>query len=133
MADGCGSQNKNSTMIAMCAYWLTTAAPKEITRVELVFPVPGHSFMPADRIFGLIKKEIKNKEQIINPTEYHEIFSNYGIINHLGTDVPVKDWKSFASETMKAPDTVVIRCSVVLSRELLLEIGQLTHFFSHLR
>ncbi|RVE48243.1 hypothetical protein evm_007100 [Chilo suppressalis] len=29
--------------------------------------------------------------------------------------------------------TVVIRCSVVLSRELLLEIGQLTHFFSHLR
>lgn len=103
MADGCGSQNKNSTMIAMCAYWLTTSAPKEITRVELIFPVPGHSFMPADRIFGLIEKEIKNKEQIINPTEYHEIFSNYGVVNHLGRDVPVKDWKTFANDTMKPP------------------------------
>ncbi|CAG9792698.1 unnamed protein product [Diatraea saccharalis] len=103
MADGCGSQNKNSTMIAMCAFWLTTSAPKEIKIVELIFPVPGHSFMPADRIFGLIEKEIKNKEQIIHPTEYHEIYSKYGIINHLSRDVPVKDWKSFANDTMKPP------------------------------
>ncbi|KAL4720419.1 hypothetical protein ACJJTC_002453 [Scirpophaga incertulas] len=103
MADGCGSQNKNSTILAMCAFWLTTYAPKEIKTIELIFPVPGPSFMPADRIFGLIEKEIKNKEQIIHPIEYHEIYHKYGIINHLGTDIPVKDWKSFANDTMKPP------------------------------
>ena len=59
MADGCGSQNKNSILILMCAYWLTMCAPHTVKTVELIFPVPGHSFMPADRVFGHIEKKLK--------------------------------------------------------------------------
>lgn len=70
MADGCGSQNKNSTMIAMAAHWLTNCAPTNIKTIELIFPVPGHSLMPADRVFGLIEKEVKNKVVIIDQSEY---------------------------------------------------------------
>ncbi|XP_028173200.1 uncharacterized protein LOC114362131 isoform X2 [Ostrinia furnacalis] len=49
MADGCGSQNKNSTMIAMVAHWLIMYAPRHIKTIELIFPVPGHSFMPGSK------------------------------------------------------------------------------------
>ncbi|KAJ8720999.1 hypothetical protein PYW08_006464 [Mythimna loreyi] len=59
VADGCGAQNKNSIMIGMCAKWLTQA-PRHIKTVELVFLIPGHSFIPPDRVFGLVEKEIPN-------------------------------------------------------------------------
>ncbi|CAB3244818.1 unnamed protein product [Arctia plantaginis] len=102
-ADGCGSQNKNSTIIAMVAYWLTNCAPTSVKTVELIFPVPGHSFMPADRVFGHIEKEVKNKEVIIDPSEYRDIYNHYGVVRKLGENCVVKDWKTYASETMKPP------------------------------
>lgn len=60
-ADGCGGQNKNSTVIGMLAFWLGYKAPKSITTLEIVFPVVGHSFIPPDRVFGLIERDIKKK------------------------------------------------------------------------
>lgn len=53
VADGCAAQNKNSIFIGMCCVWLCNA-PGHIKNIELVFPVPGHSFLPADRVFGNI-------------------------------------------------------------------------------
>lgn len=103
LADGCGSQNKNSTMIAMVSYWLTSCAPSNVKMVELIFPVPGHSFMPADRIFGYIEKDVKNKEVILNPSEYINIYKRYGTVRKLGVDYSVKDWKSYSKEIMKPP------------------------------
>lgn len=52
-----GGQNKNRILIAMCARWLLST--ENITDVELVFPVRGHSFMPSDRVFGVCEKEFK--------------------------------------------------------------------------
>lgn len=103
MADGCGSQNKNSTMIAMVGYWLTNCAPANVKSVELIFPVPGHSFMPADRVFGHIEKVIKNKEVIIDPIEYREVYDRFGMVYKLGENCMVKDWKAYASETITPP------------------------------
>lgn len=103
MADGCGSQNKNSTMITMVAHWLLMCAPRHIKTIELIFPVPGHSFMPADRVFGFIEKEVKNKEVILDPSEYHNIYERYGVVTKLGEDCKVKDWKTYGSEVMKPP------------------------------
>lgn len=51
ISDGCGGQNKNSTMVAMVAVWLLSA-PENINRVEIIFPVTGHSYIPPDRVFG---------------------------------------------------------------------------------
>ncbi|CAF4944053.1 unnamed protein product [Pieris macdunnoughi] len=48
VADGCGAQNKNSIFIGMCCVRLCNA-PNNIKNIELVFPIPGHSFLPADQ------------------------------------------------------------------------------------
>lgn len=87
----------------MCAYWLTVCAPTTVKIIELIFPVPGHSFMPADRVFGHIEKEIKKKEVIVQPSEYLDIYQNHGKVIKLGYDCPVKDWKTYAKNTTKLP------------------------------
>lgn len=101
MADGCGAQNKNSIMISMCAKWLTQA-PLHIKTVELVFPISGHSFIPPDRVFGLVEKEIKRIETILKPVEYVEVFEKYGTVMLLNN---VKDRENssrkFNSSTRK--------------------------------
>lgn len=47
-ADGCGGQNRNSTMVGMCIYFLEKVAHPELKTIELVFPVRRHSFLPSD-------------------------------------------------------------------------------------
>lgn len=47
VADGCGVQNKNTTMIGM--YWLLNEAPQNIKALEIIFPVSGHSYILPDR------------------------------------------------------------------------------------
>ncbi|KAG8270211.1 hypothetical protein J6590_090397 [Homalodisca vitripennis] len=60
-------------------------APESLKRVELVFPVTGHSFMPPDRVFAVMEKEIKKRD----------IFSNHATVNKLDSErCPVYEWKS---------------------------------------
>lgn len=61
-ADGCGGQNRNSTMVAMCIYFLVKNAPEHIKEIELVYPIRGHSFLPSDRVFGTIEKKLKKNQ-----------------------------------------------------------------------
>lgn len=99
VADGCGAQNKNSIFIGMCCVWLCNA-PGHIKNIELVFLVPGHSFLPADRVFGNIERELKRKEVIVQPKEYHDIFSNYGTVVKMEMDY---DWKGALHDIVKPP------------------------------
>ncbi|CAG4975827.1 unnamed protein product [Colias eurytheme] len=57
VADGCGGQNKNCIVVGACAKWLLNNPI--IKTIEIVFPVTGHSYMPADRTFGIIEKKLK--------------------------------------------------------------------------
>ncbi|CAF4890430.1 unnamed protein product [Pieris macdunnoughi] len=86
-------------MIGMCAKWLTQA-PLHIKTVELVFPVPGHSLIPPDRVFGLVEKEIKRMETILKPVEYVEVFEKYGTVMLLNN---VKDWKTALGNVIRPP------------------------------
>lgn len=52
VADGCGSQNKNTIVLTMCLNWLVHS-PRHIKRIELVYPIIGHSFMPSDKSIWL--------------------------------------------------------------------------------
>lgn len=63
-ADGFGGQNRNSTMLAMCCHFLKNVAPPSIKMIELIFPAPGHSFLPSDRVFGRIEKIKKRNDDI---------------------------------------------------------------------
>jgi hypothetical protein len=49
-------------MIGMCSYFLANIVPPII---ELVFTVPGHSFLPP--VFGRIEKILKKEATIVNP------------------------------------------------------------------
>nr|CAH7764947.1 unnamed protein product [Callosobruchus chinensis] len=102
MSDGCAGQNKNSTLVAMLCKWLLNA-PGNITEIEIVFPVTGHSFIPHDRVFGLSEKEIKRQEIILFPEEYQEIFSHYATVKNLGTDCPNLDWKAAKDKVLRLP------------------------------
>ncbi|CAB3241838.1 unnamed protein product [Arctia plantaginis] len=82
----------------MVAYWLTNCAPTSVKTVELIFPVPGHSFMPADRVFGHIEKEVKNKEVIIDPSEYRDIYDHYGVVRKLGAGDDIKRVAEFEDD-----------------------------------
>lgn len=74
MADGCGGQNKNSFLIGMASKWLSEA-PSTLKTIEIIFPVTGHSFLPADRVFAMTEKQIRKLESIVEPREYEEIIA----------------------------------------------------------
>lgn len=99
-ADGCGGQNRNTTMIGMCIYFLQTVAPPNIKEIELVFPIRGHSFLPSDRLFGIIEKKLKKMPVITNPHDYIGVFDEFGTVIKLES-CGVKDWKQAAKESLK--------------------------------
>lgn len=39
------------------------------------FPEPGHSFMPCDRAFGLVEKNLRKNDRIYIPTDYWRIIT----------------------------------------------------------
>lgn len=78
-------------MIAMCLKWLSTYAPPQARFLEIIFSVPGHSFIPPDRVIARIEKVIKKKDTIV-------------IVNpgyHLGSSVKVYNWKEAFAKALK--------------------------------
>lgn len=103
MADGCGGQNKNSVVISMLSRWLANEAPQNVKKIECIFPVPGHSFIPPDRVFARIEKKIKTKEILSEPKDFYEILQEHGKVFHLGVDIADFDWKTYANNIIKPP------------------------------
>lgn len=102
IADGCGGQNKNTTMVGMLAKWLTNNAPSNIKNIQLIFPVVGHSFIPPDRVFGIIEKDVRKREIIKNAEGYMDIIKNYSTIINLGKgDCKVYNWKDSLKTILK--------------------------------
>lgn len=97
-ADGCGGQNKNSIMLGMLSKWLLEHAT--VKKIEIIFPVTGHSFMPPDRVFGNIEKVIKKREVIIQPEEYCNVISSNATVTNL-RDIEVFDFKSATQKVFK--------------------------------
>lgn len=104
MSDGCGGQNKNSTLVAMVCSWFLSAS-QNIQDVEIIFPVTGHSYIPPDRVFGHSEKEIKRHEVILLPEEYKDIFSHYATVKQLGVDCQNLNWKEAKDAIIRPPGT----------------------------
>ncbi|CAG4952528.1 unnamed protein product [Parnassius apollo] len=101
IADGCPGQNKNSIMIAMCSKWLSSSAPDHVQRIEIVFPIVGHSFIPPDRVFAHVEKDVRKLECILRPEDYLEIIGTYSTIVRMGSDCEVLNIKSGMSSVIK--------------------------------
>ncbi|CAG4961110.1 unnamed protein product [Colias eurytheme] len=98
--DGCGGQNKNSHIIHMLLFYLLNDSPPHLKDITLIFPVRGHSFLPADRVFGRLEKEIRKKPVITNKEEYYDVFKKYGQLKVL-EDWILKDIKSLEEQYRK--------------------------------
>ncbi|XP_046683195.1 uncharacterized protein LOC124369303 isoform X1 [Homalodisca vitripennis] len=117
VADGCGGQNKNSIVLTMCLFWFNRS-PANINRMEIIYPITGHSFMPSDRVFGGIEREINKKEKIVKVEEYHESFSGHGTVKNLGEHWENFDWKTQTKEYIK--DTKDLHFKISRIRRLVL-------------
>lgn len=82
--DGCGGQNRNSHVIHALYYWLKFKARASVLEISLTFPVRGHSFLPADRVFGRVEKELRKHQPLIAREEYEEIYEKFGEVRKLG-------------------------------------------------
>lgn len=99
-SDGCTGQNKNNHVLHAAMYFLATSSVKQIT---LTFPVRGHSFLPADRIFGQVEKHLRKKPTIISTSEYYEEYEKVGKVNKLGLDWKLLDVKSLSNSLKHLP------------------------------
>ncbi|GBP33813.1 hypothetical protein EVAR_25414_1 [Eumeta japonica] len=92
VCDGCSAQNKNTGMVAMLGKWLCCEAPRHIKKVEIIYPVVGHSFIPPDRVFAKIEKTIRKKEVVTSPTEYVSVLEENATVTDL-SKIALYDWK----------------------------------------
>lgn len=71
-SDNCPGQNKNNTLIR---FLLSLTDTKRFSKITHYFPIRGHSFLPNDQDFGVMKRKIKKCDRIYVPGEYYDIMS----------------------------------------------------------
>ena len=98
-SDGCYGQNKNISVISMLFSLRKSLLCN--TRIEYFFPVRGHSFLPADRVFGRLEQSIRKQDPILHPSEYVDIMSKHGKTYEYGKDFISYDFKSEALKHCK--------------------------------
>lgn len=103
--DGCGGQNKNNHVMHMLMIWLYKCAPPTLKSITICFPVRGHSYLPADRVFGRVEKELRAYSVLKSPQKYYEIYSKFGKVRKLGDDWKVYDFKQ-ALAVLKKIDAI---------------------------
>lgn len=91
--DGCGGQNKNSHVVHALYFWLKQRSPEDLLEIHLTFPVRGHSFLPADRVFGRVEKELRKTTTITKKEGYEELYSQFGEVKTLGSEWLLYDVK----------------------------------------
>ena len=66
-SDGCGGQNKNSTVMQ---YLFTLVSEGKFRHIRHYFPVTGHSFLPNDRDFGRTELNKRKNERVYSPEQW---------------------------------------------------------------
>lgn len=94
--DGCGGQNKNNIVLHSLMYYLNHSN-SAIEKIIIHFPVRGHSFLPADRVFGRVEKKIRTNAEIITPNEYYSTYEDFGEVKLLRRDWKLYDVKALSS------------------------------------
>jgi len=94
--DGCAGQNKNNTVIR---YLCSLIDARKFLKIVQIFPFRGHSFLPCDRDFGLIKRITKKADRVYSVEEYTEMMTRarahnpFAVTNVKPTDIlDFKNW-----------------------------------------
>ncbi|RUS70483.1 hypothetical protein EGW08_021756 [Elysia chlorotica] len=96
-SDACPGQNRNSTMLGM----LFALSKKINVPISHHFPVRGHSFLPADRVFGRIDQQLKQKATVMLPQDYYSVLAQHGELLVYGKDWEATDYKSAVASVAK--------------------------------
>ena len=98
-SDSCYGQNKNMNMVSTLME-LRQSFPN--LGIEYTFPVRGHSYLPANRVFGRIEQMIRKMYTILLPQEYHAILQQFGNVHIYGTDWKAFDYRSATKVCVKS-------------------------------
>lgn len=77
-------------------------------KVEWFFPVRGHSYMPADRAFGIIEKKLKDETVLLVPEKYDDIVRTVGTLHIYGVDFPWMNWQGLSNTSAVSKKTFKI-------------------------
>ena len=112
-SDSCYGQNKNLNMLAMLCTLRRTAYPNMI--IDYTFPVRGHSFLPADRVFGRIEQDLRKKDTILLPDEYDAVLQRHGTLLVYDRDWQAYDYKAATPAITKTTRTFKISEAKVIN------------------
>lgn len=71
-SDACTGQNRNHTVLrALLGLSMSLKIP-----IKQYFPVRGHSYLPCDRTFGVIKRAMKKIDRVYTPEQYETLLKN---------------------------------------------------------
>ncbi|KAJ8878025.1 hypothetical protein PR048_022488 [Dryococelus australis] len=85
-SDRDSNENKNTnTMMFLLNYILKS---RTFNRMEHYFPIRGHSYMPPDR------------DTILGPNEYHNVFATCATVNALATDWVISNFLDASKKTL---------------------------------
>ncbi|KAJ8894470.1 hypothetical protein PR048_007124 [Dryococelus australis] len=71
--DNCAGQNKNNTLVRMM---MVLGEIKRFKDIKVTFPIRGHSFMPNDRDFGIIRRKLRKDERYYTVDEVAELIKH---------------------------------------------------------
>lgn len=87
-SDGCGGQNKNHCVIRMCRALVDIGRFKTVNQY---FPIRGHSYMPCDRDFAVVKRHIKKNDRIFLMKKYASLIISSSVKNNFSVYLIDKD------------------------------------------
>lgn len=71
-SDSCGGQNRNIHLLCLYLHIVGNhSLPFDV--IDHKFMVPGHSYLPNDRDFGVIEQARRRRQQIYTPSEWYEL------------------------------------------------------------
>jgi hypothetical protein len=76
-------------------------APKTVSEIQLIFPVRGHSYLPADRVFGRAELQLKRESNVLTPEAYKEFYTRVGKVRCIGKEWPLLDIKNLGTRSAK--------------------------------
>jgi len=120
--DNCFAQCKNKYIMAFWQ-WLST---KLDVKIQLYFPIPGHSFMPIDRDFAMIEKCRRRQTKAVLPSvwinmiktaqqnpPFRVVYVKYPLTDNMEPDetpiINVRDFKQSLDPYIQAPGIQMIR------------------------
>ena len=98
-SDSCFGQNKNMNVIAMLLALRKQCFPR--LGVRYVFPVRGHSYLPADRVFGRIEQQLRSLDTVLLPSGYQEVLENHGTVHVYGEQWRAADYRAATTKHTK--------------------------------